>query len=109
LKIKTCPNFLENVCKFCKRFDEHLLKFCDWSGAKEYQPDGSRQELCNAYLVAKIGFDTAVDEPLKVWITDLSDLACRSHAKRLANRTKRVQSVQFADRGKCLPPSIRRF
>ena len=30
----------------------------------------SRQELSNEYLVAKIGFDTAENEPLKVRITD---------------------------------------
>ena len=66
-------NFLGNVCKFCKKFDEKLLKFCEWSGAKEYQSDRSRQELSNEYLIAKIGFDTAENEPLKVWITDLSD------------------------------------
>ena len=66
-------NFLGNVCKFCKKFDENLLNFCEWSGAKEYQSDRSRQELSNEYLIAKIGFDTAENEPLKVWITDLSD------------------------------------
>ena len=50
-----------------------MLKFCESSGAKEYQSDRSRQELSNEYLIAKIGFDTAENEPLKVWITDLSD------------------------------------
>ena len=30
----------------------------------------SRRELSNEYLLAKIGFDTAENEPLKVWITD---------------------------------------
>ena len=52
--------------KFCKKFDENLLKFCEWSGAKEYQSDRSRQELSNEYLVANIGFDTAENEPFKV-------------------------------------------
>ena len=63
----------KNVCKFCLNYDAILLKFCEWSGAKEYQSDRSRQELSNEYLIAKIGFDTAENEPLKVWITDLSD------------------------------------
>ena len=63
-------NFLGNACKFCKKFDEDLLKFGEWSGAKDYQSDRSRQELSNEYLIAKIGFDTAENEPLKVWITD---------------------------------------
>ena len=63
-------NFLCNACKICKKFDENLLKFCEWSGAKEYQSDRSRQELSNEYLVAKSGFDTAENEPLKAWITD---------------------------------------
>ena len=58
-------NFLGNVCKFCKKFDDILLKFCEWSGAKEYQSDRSRQELSNEYLIAKIGFDTAENEPSK--------------------------------------------
>ena len=56
--------------QICKKFDENLLNFCEWSGAKEYQSDRSRQELSNEYLIAKIGFDTAENEPLKVWITD---------------------------------------
>ena len=68
-KMQNFANFLGNVCKFCKKFDENLLKFCDWSGAKEYQSDRSRQELSNEYLVAKIGFDTADNEPLKFCIT----------------------------------------
>ena len=31
------------------------------------------QELSNEYLIANLGFDTAENETLKVWITDLSD------------------------------------
>ena len=69
-KMQIFTNFFGNVCKICKQFDENLLKFCEWSGAKEYQSDRSRQELSNEYLIAKIGFDTAENEPLKVWITD---------------------------------------
>ena len=53
-----------------KSLTEIIAKHCEWSGAKDYQSDRSRQELSNEYLVAKIGFDTAENEPLKVWITD---------------------------------------
>ena len=59
-------NFFGNVCKICEKFDENLLKFCVRSGAKEQQSDRSRQELSNEYLIAKIGFDTAENEPSKV-------------------------------------------
>ena len=71
--MQTIANLVGNVCNFCKTLDDNLLKFCEWSGAKEYQSDRSRQELSNEYLIAKMGFDTAENEPLKVWITDLSD------------------------------------
>ena len=66
-KMQNFTNFFGNACKICKKFDEKLLKFCEWSGAKEYQSDRSRQELSNEYLIAKIGFDTAENEPFKVW------------------------------------------
>ena len=65
-KMQNFANFFANVCKNCKTFDEDLLKFCEWSGAKEYQSDRSRQELSNEYLIAKIGVETAENEPLKV-------------------------------------------
>ena len=64
--MQTFVNFFGNVSKFCKKFDENLLKFCEWSDAKECQSDRSRQELSNEYLVAKIGFDTAENEPFEV-------------------------------------------
>ena len=38
----------------------------DSKGAKECKSDRSRQELPNAYLVAKFGFDTAENEPSEV-------------------------------------------
>ena len=44
-----------------------MLEFCEWSGAKAHQSDRSRQELSNEYLVTKIGFDTAENEPFEVW------------------------------------------
>ena len=55
-KMQNFTNFFGNACKICKKFDENLLKFCEWSGAKEYQSDRSRQELSNEYLVARCGF-----------------------------------------------------
>ena len=38
----------------------------DSEGAKESKSDRSCQELSNYFLVAKIGFDTAENESLKV-------------------------------------------
>ena len=52
--------------KFCKKLDEILLKFCEWSGAKEYQSDRSRQEFSNEYFLAKFGVDTEESEPYKI-------------------------------------------
>ena len=41
----------------------------------------------NEHLVAKIGDDTAENEPRKFWITDLSDHLVRPHAERLIRTT----------------------
>ena len=79
--MKICENRGENLVSeykilrialevFPKKLDENLQKICEWSGAKDYQSGRSPQELSNEYLVAKITFDTAENEPLKVWITD---------------------------------------
>ena len=57
-----CISKMENA----KRSDEILLKICDRRGTKRCKSDRSRQELSNEYLVAKIGVDTAENEPLKV-------------------------------------------
>ena len=50
-----------------KNVDEFWLKFWSLSGAKVCESCTSRQELSNEYLLAKIGVDTAENEPLKVW------------------------------------------
>ena len=50
-----------------KNVNDFLLKFWDLSGAKVCKSCRSRQELSNEYLLAKIGVDTAENEPLKVW------------------------------------------
>ena len=52
------------LAKFWTRF---LLEIWDLSGAKVYTSCRSRKMLKNEYLLAKIGFDTAENEPLKVW------------------------------------------
>ena len=64
---------LWKIAKFWKKFwklqklsDENLLKYWIWSGAKEWYSCRSRKALQNEYLVAKIGFDTAENEPLQV-------------------------------------------
>ena len=50
-----------------KNVDDFWLKFWDLSGAKMCKSWRSRQELSNECLLAKIGVDTAENEPLKVW------------------------------------------
>ena len=50
-----------------KNVDDFWLKFWDLSGAKVCKSCRSRQELSNEYLLAKIGVDTAENEPLEVW------------------------------------------
>ena len=47
-------------------FGEIQLNFWMRSGAKVCKSCRSRQELSNEYLIAKIRFDTAENEPLKV-------------------------------------------
>ena len=49
-----------------KDVDDFWLNFLDLSGAKACKSCRSRQELSNEYLLAKIGVDTAENEPFKV-------------------------------------------
>ena len=49
-----------------QKIDDNLLKYWGLSGAKACKSCRSRQELSNEYLLAKFGFDTAENEPLKV-------------------------------------------
>ena len=49
-----------------RKFDEIWLKVQGPIGAKARQSSRSRQELSNEYFLAKFGFDTAENEPLKV-------------------------------------------
>ena len=55
-----------SIFSFAKNVDDFGLKFWDLSGAKVCKSCRSRQELSNEYLLAKIGVDTAENEPLKV-------------------------------------------
>ena len=59
-------NVSENSRKNAKKFYEILLRFSLSTGAKECQSCRSRKMLKNAYLDAKIGFDTEENEPSKV-------------------------------------------
>ena len=58
--------FCKLLPKNAKNFDENFLKYWDLSGAKACKSFRSRQELSNKYLLAKIGFDRAGNEPFKV-------------------------------------------
>ena len=60
-------SFLQKMLKNAKKFDENFLKYWGLSGAKACKSCRSRHELSNEYLLAKIGVDTAENEPLKVW------------------------------------------
>ena len=50
-----------------KKFDKNLRRFWVSSGAKVWESCRSRKTLQNEYLDAKIGVDTAENEPSKVW------------------------------------------
>ena len=59
-------DFSEILRKNAEKFYEILLRFLLSTGAKECQSCRSRKMLKNAYLDAKIGFDTEENEPSKV-------------------------------------------
>ena len=59
-------DFCRNSNKNAKKFDEFLRRFRIWSGAKDCKSCRSRKTLKNEYLLAKIGVDTAENEPSKV-------------------------------------------
>ena len=50
-----------------KNVDDFWLKFWDWRTVQRSALCRSRRELSNEYLLAKIGVDTAENEPLEVW------------------------------------------
>ena len=55
----------KNIRKFSAYFPDFLKKFAFRSGAKVCESCRSRKMLKNDYLVAKIGVDTAENEPFK--------------------------------------------
>ena len=57
---------MQGLPKNAEKFDEIFLKYLGLSGAKACKSCRSRQELSNENLLAKIGVDTAENEPLKV-------------------------------------------
>ena len=60
-----CFDWILNI-EFLKIADDFWLIFLDWSGAKVCKSCRFRKMQKNEYLVAKIGFDTAENEPLQV-------------------------------------------
>ena len=60
---KILTMLFEILWKNAKIRDENFLKYWGLSGAKACKSCRSRQELSNEYLLAKIGFDTAENEP----------------------------------------------
>ena len=64
-------NFCKILPKHVKQLDDNFLKYWGLSGAKACRSCRYRQELSNEYIVillAKIGVDTAQNEPLEVHI-----------------------------------------
>ena len=62
VKIAKFPDGCRKISKF---IDKKLLGIGVWRGAKECKSSRSRKMLKNDYLVAKIGVDTAENEPRK--------------------------------------------
>ena len=59
--------FLQNFGKKCEKVWRFFLKISVSIGAKDWKSCRSRKTLQNEYLVAKFCFDTAENEPSKVW------------------------------------------
>ena len=62
---KNTRNIENDITQNAKIVDIFSLNFWIRSGQKVYKFCGSRQELSNEYLLAKIGFGTAEKGPLK--------------------------------------------
>ena len=63
-KLKKIGN---SIIQSRKNVDDFWLKFWDWRTVQRSALCRSRRELSNEYLLAKIGVDTAENEPLEVW------------------------------------------
>ena len=62
-----------------------LLKFQNGSGAEVCISCRSRQELSHEYFLAKIGVDTAENEPLEVWLKIIQYYSFVSLLRKLAD------------------------
>ena len=77
------------IFKFHENLEILSSKRCKREGAKVCQSCRSRKMLKNDYLLAKIGFDTAENEPSKVWTClpapspPLIQLRMYTHIRRL--------------------------
>ena len=58
--------FLPNFGKKCENFEDFFLKNSVSIGAKDWKSCRSRKMLQNEYLIAKVGVDTAENEPHQV-------------------------------------------
>ena len=79
-----CWNFSNNAMK---KFDKNLRRFWASSGAKVWQSCGVRKTLQNEYLDAKIGVDTAENEPSEV----LAEESEKSSVSNFWTKTRRPQ------------------
>ena len=65
--------FLEMFAKSAKTLELNLLTVWDWRRAKRCTMIDLVKSFPTSIWLQKIGFDTAENEPLKVWTTDISD------------------------------------
>ena len=93
-------NFIFHSPKFCADF---LVNFWDWSGAKVWQSCRAWKMLQNAYLDAKIGFDTEENEPPKVWRQIFSFFHSPPYSSPLVQRSETVGSVKIKVKIQDLP------
>ena len=86
-----------------KNVDDFWLKFWDWRTVQRSALCRSRRELSNEYLLAKIGVDTAENEPLEVWgkiiqyysFVSLALTALAQHSSAVRQNCFRRQHVNF--------------
>ena len=101
---------------FCRTFDKNWKKFDDFFqkksvsiSAKDWKSCRSRKVLKNEYLVAKIGVDTAENEPSKVspeW--GFQSGSFRGHHVYYSNldAARAQQPVMIASRGRRAPAPV---
>ena len=69
----------------------------------------SRRELSNEYLLAKIGVDTAENEPLEVWVKIVQYYSFESLLKTLKFVTSSVFKSQLVDESCALEMTTRQI